>query len=181
VRTETEPGALGNHVAAVWAPLPVGETDPAAVFARVHTAMDGLKASHEAIGAQTLTELTDFAPPTLMNQAARLQSRQRFFNVVVTNVPGPQQELYLLGRPLRAIYPVVPLAENQAVGIAVMSYHGRLGFGLLGDLDALPDLGELALLVEDAIGELAAAAGVPPKPRPRARRTNGARFAKTAG
>jgi diacylglycerol O-acyltransferase len=181
VRAPDEQGALGNHVAAVWAPLPVGETDPRAAFARVHTAMAGLKASHEAIGARTLTELTDFAPPTLMSQAARLQSRQRFFNVVVTNVPGPQQELYLLGRPLRSIYPVVPLAENQAVGIAVMSYHGRLGFGLLGDLDALPDLGELALLVEDAIGELATAAGLPPKPRRRARRANGARFAKTAG
>jgi diacylglycerol O-acyltransferase len=185
VRTENEQGALGNHVAAVWAPLPVGEEDPVAAFARVHTAMDGLKTSHEAIGAQTLTELTDFAPPTLMSQAARLQSHQRFFNVVVTNVPGPQQELFLLGRPLRSIYPVVPLAENQAVGIAVMSYHGRLGFGLLGDLDALPDLGELALLVEDAIGELAEAAGVPPRPRPRPRRRaappNGARFAKTAG
>jgi diacylglycerol O-acyltransferase len=181
VRTETGRGALGNHVAAIWAPLPVGESDPVAVFERVHTSMDGLKASHEAVGAQTLTELTDFAPPTLMSQAARLQSHQRFFNVVVTNVPGPQQELYLLGRPLRSIYPVVPLAENQAVGIAVMSYDGKLGFGLLGDLDALPDLGELALLVQESIEELALAAGVRPAPtRPRAR-ANGARFAKTAG
>ena len=79
-----------------------------------------------------------------MSQAARLQQRQRFFNLVVTNVPGPQQPLYLLGRRLRALYPVVPLAGRQALGVAVMSYDGRLGFGLLGDYDALADLDVLA-------------------------------------
>ncbi len=74
-----------------------------------------------------------FAPPTILSQAARLQARQRFFNLVVTNVPGPQFPLYLLGRRLRVLYPVVPLARRQALGIAVMSYDGHLGFGLLGD------------------------------------------------
>ena len=75
-----------------------------------------------------------------MSQAARLQARQRFFNLVVTNVPGPQFPLYLLGRRLTALYPQVPLAQNQALGIAIMSYDGRLNFGLLGDYDAMPDL-----------------------------------------
>jgi hypothetical protein len=94
-----------------------------------------------------------------MSQAARLQARQRFFNLVVTNVPGPQMELYLLGRRMRGLYPVVPLALKQALGIAIMSYNGRLGFGLLGDFDALPDLEEIAADLEGAIDDLAAAAG----------------------
>ena len=96
-----------------------------------------------------------------MSQAARLQQRQRFFNLVVTNVPGPQQPLYLLGRRLRALYPVVPLAGRQALGVAVLSYDGRLGFGLLGDYDALADLDTLADMLRASIDALAEGASVP--------------------
>jgi WS/DGAT/MGAT family acyltransferase len=181
VRAETESRALGHDIAAVWAPLPVGETDPLVAFARVHHAMEGLKGSHAAVGAQMLTELTTFAPPTIMSQAARLQTRQRLFNVVVTNVPGPQQELFMLGRPLRATYPVVPLAENQAIGFAVTSYHGRLGFGLLGDLDALSDLADVAKLLSQAIADLATAAGVAPRPRRRRSRSSNGAVVKATG
>src|SRR6185295_7853445 len=149
VRADAERGALGNRVAAMWAPLPVGLEDPIAIYAQVHEAMKGLKESGQAVGAETLTQLADFAPPTIMSQAARLQARQRFFNLVVTNVPGPQVPLYLLGRPLRGLYPVVPLALKQALGIAIMSYNGRLGFGLLADFDALPDVEEIAAGIED--------------------------------
>jgi WS/DGAT/MGAT family acyltransferase len=158
VRAESERGALGNRVAAMWAPLPVGLEDPADVHATVAEAMRGLKESGQAVGARTLTQLADFAPPTIASQAARLQARQRYFNLVVTNVPGPQFPLYLLGRRMRAIYPVVPLARNQALGIAVMSYNGRLGFGLLADYDALPDLHDVADALRDAIADLDAAA-----------------------
>jgi diacylglycerol O-acyltransferase len=168
VRTDSQRGALGNQVAAMWAPLPVGNADPLAVLTEISEAMRGLKESGQAVGAQALTSLADFAPPTIMSQAARLQSRQRFFNLVVTNVPGPQIPLYLLGRHLQAFYPVVPLAHHQALGIAIMSYDGRLGFGLLGDYDAMPDLEDLALDLEAAIGELSRAAGV--KQRPKARK-----------
>jgi diacylglycerol O-acyltransferase len=168
VRTDSQRGALGNQVAAMWAPLPVGNLDPLAVLTEISEAMRGLKESGQAVGAQALTSLADFAPPTIMSQAARLQSRQRFFNLVVTNVPGPQIPLYLLGRHLQAFYPVVPLAHHQALGIAIMSYDGRLGFGLLGDYDAMPDLEDLALDLEAAIGELSRAAGV--KQRPKARK-----------
>jgi diacylglycerol O-acyltransferase len=158
VRAETERGALGNRVAAMWASLPAGVEDPRAVYAAVHEEMRGLKESGQAVGAQTLTQLADFAPPTIASQAARLQARQRYFNLVVTNVPGPQFPLYLLGRRMRAIYPVVPLARNQALGIAIMSYNGRLGFGLLADYDALPDLHDVADALRDAIADLDAAA-----------------------
>ncbi len=160
VRGEREHGDLGNRVAAMWAPLPVGVTDPVGAFEDIHIAMNEIKASGQAIGAQALTELAGLAPPTIASQAARLQARQRYFNLVVTNIPGPQLPLYLLGREMVGLYPVVPLAKRQAIGIAIMSYNGRLGFGLLADFDALPDVEAIAMALEDAIAALARAAGV---------------------
>jgi hypothetical protein len=106
--------------------------------------MAEVKDSGQAVGAKALTEIAGFAPQTIMSQAARLVPRQRFYNLVVTNVPGPQVPLYLLGSQLRDIYPMVPLAEQQALGIAVISYDGRLDFGLNGDWDALEDIELLA-------------------------------------
>ncbi len=167
VRADVERGALGNRVAAMWAPLPVGIEDPAACYEQIRVAMEDLKQSGQAVGAQVLTNLAGFAPPTILSQAARLQARQRYFNLVVTNVPGPQFPLYLLGRRLRSLYPVVPLARRQGLGIAVMSYNGHLGFGLLGDYDALPDLDTIAQELERAIRRLARAAN-PPKASRRA-------------
>jgi diacylglycerol O-acyltransferase len=160
VRADAERGALGNRVSTMYAPLPVGVTDAAACFDRVADAMAELKHSGQAVGAQVLTELAGFAPPTIMSQAARLSARQRFHNLVVTNVPGPQVTLYVLGRRLLAIYPQVPLSQNQTLGIAIMSYDGRLFFGLLGDFDEMPDLALLEADLAAAVDELALAAGV---------------------
>jgi hypothetical protein len=95
-----------------------------------------------------------------MAQAARLQARQRLFNLVVTNVPGPQMPLFVLGRELENLYPLVPLAENTALGIAVVSYNGTMNFGLNADFDALADVETLAADLREAIDQLAAAAGV---------------------
>jgi WS/DGAT/MGAT family acyltransferase len=159
VRADVERGALGNKVAAMWAPLPVGITDPIQRMLKIRRSMDGIKDSGQAVGAQVLTDLTGFAPPTIMAQAARLQARQRLFNVVVTNVPGPQLPLYVLGRELERLYPMVPLAENTALGIAIMSYNGQLNFGLTADYDALADVEVLAHELRASIEELAAAAG----------------------
>ncbi len=160
VRADVERGVLGNRVAAMWAPLPVGITDPVKRMRRISSSMKDLKESGQAVGAQVLTELSGFAPPTIMAQAARLQARQRLFNLVVTNIPGPQAPLYVLGRELEALYPMVPLAENTALGIAIMSYNGQLNFGLVSDFDALPDLELLADELVHSIDELATAAGV---------------------
>jgi WS/DGAT/MGAT family acyltransferase len=171
VRTKSQRGALGNQVAAMWAPLPVGVENPVECLRKIATAMEELKHSGQAVGAQVLTNLAGFAPPTILSQAARLQPRQPFFNLVVTNVPGPQFPLFLLGRRLDRLYPVVPLAQRQALGIAVMSYNGHLGFGLLGDYDALPDLEEIAQDLRRAIAALARSAGV---------RTNRARSGQRA-
>jgi diacylglycerol O-acyltransferase len=169
VRAEVERGALGNRVAAMWVPLPVGLTDPVARLLTISREMDGIKESGQAVGAQVLTELTGFAPPTIMAQAARLQARQRLFNLVVTNIPGPQVPLYLLGRQLDALFPMVPLAANQALGIAIMSYDGQLNFGLNADYDALPDLEALADELRASIDELVVAAGQAPHPEVRRR------------
>jgi diacylglycerol O-acyltransferase len=164
VRADVERGALGNRVAAMWATLPVGVTDPVERLHAISGEMRDVKQSGQAVGAEILTRLTGFAPPTIMAQAARLQARQRLFNLVVTNVPGPQFPLYLLGRELEAIYPMVPLAENTALGIAILSYNGQLNFGLVADFDALADVEVLADELHAAIEELAAAAGAPDPP-----------------
>jgi len=161
IRADIERGALGNRVAAMWVTLPVGTTDPAQRLGKISDAMDAVKRSGQAVGAEILTHLSGFAPPTIMAQAARLQARQRLFNLVITNVPGPQFPLYLLGRELQAVYPMVPLAENTALGIAILSYNGQLNFGLVGDYDALADLEVLADELRSSISELSAAAGVP--------------------
>jgi diacylglycerol O-acyltransferase / wax synthase len=163
VRSKAQRGELGNQVAAMWAPLPVGVENAAEALGKITASMEEVKRSGQAVGAQVLTNLAGFAPPTILSQAARLQARQQFFNLVVTNVPGPQFPLYLLGRRLEVLYPVVPLAQRQALGIAVMSYDGHLGFGLLGDYDALPELDTIALDLKWAIDALARAAGVRPR------------------
>jgi hypothetical protein len=126
--------------------------------------MRRVKDSGQAVGAQMLTELTGFAPPTIMGQASRLVMRQRFFNLVVTNVPGPQIPLYMMGREMLEIFPMVPLAGNQALGVAIMSYNGRISFGLVGDFDALSDLDQLARDFGASMAELADAAGVELRP-----------------
>jgi WS/DGAT/MGAT family acyltransferase len=160
-RAEVERGALGNRVTAMWAPLPVGMTDPVERLHAVSRAMRGIKESGQAVGAEVLTRLSGFAPPTIMAQAARLQARQRLFNLVVTNVPGPQFPLYLLGRELEAIYPMVPLTKNTALGIALMSYNGQLNFGVIADYDALADAETLVEELRSSIEELASIAARP--------------------
>ncbi|HYI18703.1 MAG TPA: wax ester/triacylglycerol synthase family O-acyltransferase [Solirubrobacteraceae bacterium] len=162
VRADAERGALGNKVSTIYAPLPIDLDDPIARFRAVHEAMRGLKESGQAVGAEMLTQLADFAPPTILAQAARLQAVQRFFNLTVTNVPGPQFPLYLLGRRLCRVYPQVPLAENCALGVAIMSYDGQIDFGLIADYDTIPDLDAIAAALAQELGELASAAGAPP-------------------
>ena len=97
--------------------------------------MEGVKQSKQALGAEVISRFNDFAPPTLLAQAARVNFSTRLFNLVVTNVPGPQIPLYVLGRELEDIFPVGFLPPNQALFIAIMSYNGGINFGLLADYD----------------------------------------------
>ncbi|MQA98846.1 MAG: wax ester/triacylglycerol synthase family O-acyltransferase [Actinobacteria bacterium] len=154
VRTDERRGSLGNQVASMWAPLPVWETDPIRRLEVITERMDGLKSSGQAVGAQVLTSLGEWAPPTIVAQASRLVARQRAFNLVITNVPGPQFPLYTMGREMEEVYPVVPLAENTTVGIALLSYNGQIGFGIHGDYDTAPDVAVLAEGIEKSVAEL---------------------------
>ena len=161
MRTEDQRGTLGNQVSGMLATLPVSCADPVVCLSTISAQMRRVKDSGQAVGAQALTELSGFAPPTLIQQASRLVTRQRFVNLVVTNVPGPQFPLYLDGRELTDMFPMVPLGTNLNLGIAIVSYNGTLNFGLVGDFNALHDLEELAGDFLAGLQELASAAGVP--------------------
>jgi len=140
IRSENERGDLGNRIAAMRGPLPVYIADPVARLRFVKQAMDGLKESKQALGAEVIAGVNNFAPPTILAQASRINFSTRLFNVIVTNVPGPQFPLYVLGRELQDLFPIAFLPENHALAIAIMSYNGTMNFGLLADYDALPDL-----------------------------------------
>jgi WS/DGAT/MGAT family acyltransferase len=173
VRAEEARGALGNQVTAMMAPLPVGCDDPVDRFETISASMRRLKESGQAVGAKVMTDLSGFAPPNIMAQASRVVSRQRFFNLVVTNVPGPQFPLYLMGREMIEAFPMVPLLDRQAVGVAIMSYNGRISFGLVGDYDVMADLDQLARDFRASLRELADAAGVELTVSEEAARTQG--------
>ncbi len=165
IRTEDERGQLGNRLAAMRAPLPVYIEDPVRRLVTVTEAMRGLKQSKQALGAEVISRFNDFAPPTLLAQAARINFSTRLFNLVVTNVPGPQMPLYVLGRELEDCFPVGFLPPHQALFVAIMSYNGGINFGLLADYDAIPDLDVLAQGIESAIAELTEVADAREEPR----------------
>jgi diacylglycerol O-acyltransferase len=157
-RTQDQRHQLGNRLTVMRGPLPVYIADPTARLRVVRRAMDGLKESKQAVGAEVLTSLEQFAPPTILAQASRLNFSTRLFNLLVTNVPGPQVPLYVLGRELQDLYPIAFLPRDHALAVAIMSYNGRLDFGLLADYDAMPDLDDLAADLAAARDELVAAA-----------------------
>jgi diacylglycerol O-acyltransferase / wax synthase len=140
VRTVGERHEGGNRIVVMRGPLPVYIADPLQRLSFVRHAMDGLKESKQALGAEVIAGAQNFAPPTILAQASRLNFSTRLFNLIVTNVPGPQFPLYVLGRRMERVFPVAFLPENHALAVAIMSYAGEMNFGLLGDFDALPDI-----------------------------------------
>ena len=158
VRDENDRGELGNQLVVLRAPVPVYVADPVARLRQVKEAMDGVKRSKQAVGANVLASVESFAPPTILAQASRLNFSTRLFNLVITNVPGPQIPLYVQGRELLDIFPVGFLPPNHSLFVAIMSYNGKVNFGLLGDYDALPDLDVIGEGIEESLNELLAAA-----------------------
>ena len=158
VRAEDEHGELGNEIVAVRGPLPVYVADAAHRLRVVREEMGHVKQSKQAIGAEVISRFSDFAPPTLLAQASRLNFSTRLFNLIVTNVPGPQIPIYVLGRELQDVFPIAFLPENHALAIAIMSYNGGINFGLLADYDELDDVGIVAEGIEAEIGDLLEAA-----------------------
>jgi diacylglycerol O-acyltransferase / wax synthase len=158
IRARDESSTLGNRIAAMRGPLPVYVEDPVARLRTVKAAMDGLKESKQAVGAEVLASVQNFAPPTILAQASRLNFSTRMFNLIVTNIPGPQFPLYVRGRELLDVFPVAFLPRDHALAIAIMSYNGRMNFGLLADYDALPDLDVIGEGIEASLAELLALA-----------------------
>ncbi len=159
IRGEDERGNLGNRIAAMRGPLPVYVEDPVRRLRVVSEQMEGLKRSKQALGAEVISRFNDFAPPTLLAQASRINFSTRLFNLIVTNVPGPQIPLYVLGRELEEVFPVAFLPQNHNLAVAIMSYNGRVGFGLLADYDSMEDVEAIGRGISDSIAELEQAAG----------------------
>lgn len=161
VRSQDEQGALGNRVSAWVFELPLAESDPRRQLELLAARTAQLKESKQAVGAAMLTQVAEWTPSTLLSLGARNSTRLLPFNLVVTNVPGPQQPMYLLGAEMREVYPHVPLAENLGLGIALMSCNGKLCWGLNADYDLVPDLAYFAKALRDAFDDLRRAARAP--------------------
>jgi hypothetical protein len=148
IRSQASSGEVGNRVVMLLADLPIAERDPVKRLQRVIETTRKLKRSRQRAGVELLEEISNRALTSIFLSFARIATRQRAFNVVITNVPGPPPAVYLLGARMREIYPLVPLAANQALGIALFSYHGGLYWGFNACWDSLPDLHHLVGYVD---------------------------------
>jgi WS/DGAT/MGAT family acyltransferase len=155
VRTENQRGELGNRISTVFVDLPL-RGEPRERLARVSEEMNEVKRSAQVRAGALIVGATGLAPPLVSSLAVRAMSGPRMFNLVVSNVPGPQQTFYLAGVPLREVYPAVPLnPRNQALTVGILSYDGGVHFGLLADRDAVPDVADAAAGLERAVALLA--------------------------
>jgi diacylglycerol O-acyltransferase / wax synthase len=156
VRTEEHRGQLGNHVAAMFADLPVAVAGPRERLAVVAHQMTGLKGSGQSVGVESMLAAADFVPATLMTLGAKVYAfaGQRVVNTVTTNIPGPQHPLYLLGRRMLELFPYIPVAQTVRISIGIVSYDGHLTIGVTGDYDAVPDIDVLCTAIERSLDEL---------------------------
>jgi diacylglycerol O-acyltransferase / wax synthase len=154
VRSEDQRGSLGNKVSAMFVNLPVDDRPAVERLRAISAQTADLKERRQAVGAEMLLGMTEYVAPTLMSLAARVVHRQPFFNLIVTNVPGPQQPLYMMGARLLEAFPVVPLTRNLSLVVGILSYDGTLHFGLWADRDACSDVEVFASGIDDAFAEL---------------------------
>lgn len=153
-----------NQVSGMIAALPVGIADPVERLQAIREQMAGLKDSHQAVAAGALVEMAGFAPPMLLSMGLRTaigvmrRMPQRSVNTVTTNVPGPQIPLYACGCEMLEYLPFVPLSQGVRTGVAILSYNGKVGFGVTGDWDTVPDVAVLAEGIERCVAELLALA-----------------------
>jgi diacylglycerol O-acyltransferase / wax synthase len=158
VRREGDDGELGNKVSSLFVDLPVAEADPRRRYELVAAATEERKAGGQARAASALTGLTDLAPPVLHASLARSLFAKRLFNVTITNVPGSPRRVYAFGAPMIDVIPIVPLAADHALAIAVVSYAGEMTFGLYADRATVPDLDVLRDAIVTSLLQLAALA-----------------------
>ncbi len=154
VRAEEERGTLGNRVSAWMVPMPLAEPDPRQRLEKIRETTTALKTSKQALGAEVLTRVGEWTPSTLLALGARMATRALPFNLVVTNVPGPQVPLYMLGAKMLDNYGFIPLVDYLCLGIVLFSYAGKLCWGFTAEWDLLPDLHEFVRDIEAAFGEL---------------------------
>jgi WS/DGAT/MGAT family acyltransferase len=160
VRTEEQKGTGGNRVSTMTAPLPTHLSDPAERLRQCHEAMRAAKEQHGALPADLLSDVTQFAMPALAGQAARMAARLRLvewlspFNLIISNVPGPNLPLYYAGCRLLSYYPLSAIADGQGLNITVMSYEDGMHFGLIADRELVPDLDRLAGYLVDELDDL---------------------------
>jgi WS/DGAT/MGAT family acyltransferase len=171
VRAADERGTMGNRVSIWLVSLPVGEHDPRSRMATVCETTARLKQSEQSLGAEVLTQAAEWTTANLLNLAVRFINRSSLYNLIVTNVPGPPIPFYLLGSKMLAVYPHVPLFENQGIGVALLSYAGNLYWGVTGDWDQVPDLGHFSKAIAESFSELCEAAGVESAAAPSLKRT----------
>jgi len=163
VRTDEQKGTHGNRVSSMIAPLPTHLAEPKDRLRAAHDAMRAAKDQHGALPADLLADVTQFAMPALAGQAARLSARLRLverispFNLIVSNVPGPNVPLYYAGAQLVSYLPLSAIADGQGLNITVISYGGQMHFGLIADRDLVPDLEDLADALAAELDELTAA------------------------
>ena len=159
IRAQDREHALGNELTSLFVELPLDEADPLARYRRVQERALELKSGSQRTGGKTIVDLADMGPPIAGNLIARTMfGGTRMFNLTITNVPGPQQQLYAFGAPLVELLPLVPLFAGHTIGIAVVSYAGHMVFGLNADRMAAPDIGVLADGIERSFAELRACA-----------------------
>jgi diacylglycerol O-acyltransferase / wax synthase len=163
VRTGEQAGTYGNRILLMRAPLFTDEPDPVRRLERTHEALREMKERHRALPAQLLQDANHFIPPAVFARAAQLSFRvstsragRPAWNLVVSNVPGPQFPLYCAGARLVAQYPVSVITDGMGLNITVMSYMGRMDFGLVADRDQMPDLWELMSWLTESLEELRA-------------------------
>jgi len=154
VRADEQRGELGNKISAMFLNLPVDSRPAVEQLQAISAQTADLKERRQAVGAEMLLGMTEYIAPTLMSLAARVVHRQPFFNLIVTNVPGPQQPLYMMGARLLEAFPIVPLTRNLSVVVGILSYDGTMHFGLWGDREAAADIEVLAGGIDDAFTEL---------------------------
>jgi WS/DGAT/MGAT family acyltransferase len=154
VRSDDQRGSLGNKVSAIFVSLPVGAAEPTERLREISAQTADLKEKRQALSADFLLNMSDYVAPTLMSLAARAVHRQPFVNLIVTNVPGPQHPLYMMGARLLEAFPIVPLTQNLTIVVGILSYDGTLHFGLWADRDAAGDLEVLAGGIDDAFAEM---------------------------
>ncbi len=155
-RTAAERGKLGNRVSMIVADLPVSQSDPRERFASVIEETRRLKSSGEAEGAGVIGEISEWTTTSLLAGMSRMAASRRSYNMVVTNVPGPPMPVFMNGGRMLETYPLVPLFDNQALGIALFSYDGGLHWGFNACWDAVPDLHDFVDEIDRAFKALLA-------------------------